>query len=141
MYFVIIEIIIIKEFGYALFWFWKRYYKLFFDISPKFLILLIFAIRSSSSRDSRNSFLKGSAFLLFSSVLFQKSLSFFYCAIIFCSRFVFFSICFTLFCNISLTLFCISLVWERSVLCPFFTRILLMCINQFWNWFGFFVFL
>ena len=32
------------------------------------------------------------------------------------------------------------LVWERSVLCSFFTRILLICINLFWNWFRFFSF-
>ena len=81
--------------------------------------------------------MRDSEFLLFSSVLFQI-ISFFTCASIFYGRCVFFLICFILFCNLSLTIFCISLVWERSVLRIFFTGILLMCINSFWNWFRLF---
>ena len=67
-------------------------------------------------------------------------LIFFTCVSTFCSRLVFFSICFILFFNILLTIFCIFLVWERSILCPFFNRILLICINPFWNWFRLFSF-
>ena len=86
-------------------------------------------------------FVNDSAFLLFSLVLFQI-ISFFFSTFssMFCGRLVFSLIYFILFFNISLTIFSISLVWERFVLCPFFTRIFLICINPFWKLFRLFSF-
>ena len=45
-----------------------------------------------------------------------------------------------LFWHIFFTIFCIFLVWERFVLCHFFTWIFPICINQFWKWFRLFSF-